>query len=433
MPVSKHRKLDRTDTISRRDLLKASGILSAGLAASSLLAGCSVATSGEGDSSSDAGDGQASADYKYGHITIPGKNGSLCNAPAYIAYDQGYFAEAGFDVELITSDGENNKIGLNNGTIPIVNGDFQFFPAIEQGVKTRVVDGLHYGCIKLGVLPDSPIQTAEDVRGKKIGVSEIGGTPYQAASMWLETNGIKTTGADAEVTFLPLDDANLEIEALKQGQIDVAALWDPVASIREKAGEIRVILDIGADAPFNDKYCCFLYGSATWIDEDQERAAALLAAYHKAQDWIAKNPADAAKVISEKQYSAITDLDLAAELLEKYRYPTYEYRASQTRSATDDVLYFAQELNELGYLSTDPQEFTDKAAQELDVRELDPAPAGIKGASYGTGSTGTGKSDEECCGGDGAGASSGSDASSEGSAHSDHETQSASFTQGGGR
>ena len=77
----------------------------------------------------------ASPKYKYGKINIPGKDGSLCAAPIYIAYEKGFFAEEGFDVNLISADTETRKIGLNNGTIPIVNGDFQFFPSIEEGVK----------------------------------------------------------------------------------------------------------------------------------------------------------------------------------------------------------------------------------------------------------------------------------------------------------
>lgn len=111
--------------------------------------------------------GTSSAEYKYGKIDIPGKDGSLCGAPIYIAYEKGFFKQEGFDVNLISADTETRKIGLNNGTIPIVNGDFQFFPSIENNVKVKVVDGLHYGCIKLIVPKDSPIQGVQDLRGKR--------------------------------------------------------------------------------------------------------------------------------------------------------------------------------------------------------------------------------------------------------------------------
>ena len=107
-----------------------------------MLASCSVSES-KSDSSKSADSSAASSagstDYKYGKIDIPGRDGALCGAPIYIAYENGYFAEEGFDVNLISADFETRKIGLNNGSIPIVNGDFQFFPSIENGIDVKVV------------------------------------------------------------------------------------------------------------------------------------------------------------------------------------------------------------------------------------------------------------------------------------------------------
>ena len=60
--------------------------------------GCSRQTTGSNDTKSE---------YKYGKIDIPGKDGSLCGAPIYIAYEKGFFAEEGFDVNLISADTEN--------------------------------------------------------------------------------------------------------------------------------------------------------------------------------------------------------------------------------------------------------------------------------------------------------------------------------------
>ncbi|AGC68958.1 putative nitrate/sulfonate/bicarbonate ABC transporter periplasmic binding protein [Thermoclostridium stercorarium subsp. stercorarium DSM 8532] len=305
--------------------------------------------------------------FKYGKIDIPGKSGSLCAAPIYIAYEKGFFAEEGFDVNLISADTETRKIGLNNGTIPIVNGDFQFFPSIENDVKVKVVDGLHYGCIKLLVKKDSPIQSVEDIRGKKISVDEIGGTPHQVAAVWLEKNGISAKPEDGEVTFLPFEDGNLAVEALNKGEVDVAALWDPFGSVLEKTGNYRVLLDISKDEPFADKYCCFLYASEKWINEEPEKLAALLRAYHKAQNWIAENPEETVDIIIDKKYSQIEDRELAIELIRSYKYPTYEERAQHPTRVRDNVLYFAEQLYGIGYLTTDPESFTDRAYYEIDV------------------------------------------------------------------
>lgn len=306
-------------------------------------------------------------EYKYGKIDIPGKDGSLCGAPIYIAYEKGFFAEEGFDVSLISADFETRKIGLNNGTIPIVNGDFQFFPSIEEGIKVKVADGLHNGCIKFVVRPDSEISTPEDLKGKKIGVDEIGGTPHQVASVWLEKAGISALPGDGEVTFLPFSDGNLELEALKNGDIDVAALWDPFGSVAEKEGRGKIIFDLSTDPTFAGKYCCFLYVSNKVLEENPEEAAALLRAYRKAQDWIAKNPEEAVDIIGSKGYSSIEDKDLALELIKSYEYPTEEDRAAKKQNVFEDVKYFATELHNIGYLKGEPDAFSKDIYAEIDI------------------------------------------------------------------
>ena len=76
-----------------------------------LLTACSVSESASSEDTVSASN--AKTDYKYGKIDIPGKDGALCGAPIYIAYENGYFADEGFDVNLISADFETRKIGLN--------------------------------------------------------------------------------------------------------------------------------------------------------------------------------------------------------------------------------------------------------------------------------------------------------------------------------
>lgn len=336
-----------------------------------LLASCSVSES-KADSSKSGESTAAStgkADYKYGKIDIPGRDGALCGAPIYIAYENGYFADEGFDVNLISADFETRKIGLNNGSIPIVNGDFQFFPSIENGIDVKVVDGLHEGCIKFAVRPDSDIKTVQDLKGKKIGVDEIGGTPHQVASLWLENAGISADASKGEVTFLPYSDGNLEFEALSKGEIDVAALWDPLGSIHEKAGDVKIIFDLGTDTYFKDHFCCFLYASTKVLNENPDEVAALLRAYRKAQEWIYENPEKAVDIIVNKKYASIEDKELAVDLVKSYGYPSADkHNDSWDGRVESDVKYFVDGLHKIGYLKTDPEEFSKKIYQKVDVK-----------------------------------------------------------------
>lgn len=345
------------------------------LAAVTLLSACgstatdSSAGSVEENSVSDentteesSGDEAAATEAKWS-ITIPGKSGSLCNSPTYVAYEKGFFAEEGIDVELITADFEAKKVGLNNGTISTINGDFQYFPSIEAGVDMTIVEGLHQGCIKLNVLPDSEIQGVEDLAGTTIAVDEIGGTPYQVTLLWLEQNGISSD----EVTILPFNDSALELEALYNGEVDVAALWDPLATTSVEDGSTRTILDISEDEPFAGHYCCFLYASNKVIEEDPELIAAELRAYHKAQNWIYENPEEAVELVTEKQYVSIEDHDVAVSLIQSYGYPSTEDYDSGTVDVKADVEYFAQALYDIGYLTTDPEEYVEKAYTPIDL------------------------------------------------------------------
>ena len=354
-----------------RHFRKATGAAALILALSIVLTACggsepaANAPGSSGSGSSSASSGAAQTKYQYGKIDIPGKDGSLCAAPIYIAYEKGFFAKQGFDVNLISADTETRKIGLNNGTIPVVNGDFQFFPSIEEGVKVKVVDGLHNGCIKIVVPKGSSIKTAKDLKGKKIGVDEIGGTPFQVASLWLENAGIVAKD-NKEVTFVPYNDGNLEIAAAEKGEIDAAAIWDPFGSLAVKNKDFVQIFDLSTDPLFKGKYCCFLYASEKYLNENPERAAALLKAYNEAQEWIHENPAEAVNIIVEKKYSDISDKELATQLLKNYEYPSKEEHETGKTHVKADVLYFVTQLQKIGYLKTkDPEGFANQIYYEV--------------------------------------------------------------------
>jgi NitT/TauT family transport system substrate-binding protein len=302
-------------------------------------------------------------------IELVGKSGSLCAAPTYIAYENGYFTEEGFDVTLITADGETRKVGLNNGTLAVTNTDFQFFPPIEQGMKFSVVDGLHYGCISILTKPDSGITEPSDLIGKTVGIDEMGSSPFQVASAWLAQNGIDIKN---DVDIVPFgSDGNLQLEALKNGQIDAAALWDPFGTVGVERDGFVKIFDLGTHPDYAGKFCCFLFASNDVLDKNPEKVAAILRAYHKAQDWIAKNPDEAAKIVIDKKYVSTGDYELASQLLQSYHYPTYEDRKSGLTTLETDINYFVTELSKIDFLqTTDPDAFAKQIYRQVETNDF---------------------------------------------------------------
>ena len=327
--------------------------------------GCGISTGSSSNAASTTTDNSNSktADYKYGTVEFP-KSSSLCSSPIAIALEKGFFKDEGINAKLVTADAETRKVGLDTGRFPVTNGDFQFFPSIEQGVKTSVVGVLHKGCIKIAVKKGSPIKTAEDLKGKTIGVDEIGGTPYMAANLWLGDAGLNVDQKNGDVKYLPFDDANLEFEALQNGQIDAAALWDPLPTIQEAKGTVDIIFDLGKNPKFAKRFCCFLYGSNKVIKEKPDEMSAILRALNKARDYIAQHPEEPADIIMAKKYSTINDKDLIVKLFKDYDYAVQPDEAKQIES---DVDYFSEGLKKIGFLETnDPSAFAKQAYQKID-------------------------------------------------------------------
>ena len=360
-------KRERKSSIKEKIMKKKFvSLLLSGVLFIAALTGCGN-TENAGSTGDTSGSETASEEYKFGKIDIPALDGSLCGAPIYIAYEKGFFAEEGIQANLTAADFETRKIGLNNGNVPFVNGDFQFFSSAEQGIDMKVIGGMHYGCIKLVVKKDSDLPAItsdpEALKGLKIGVDEVGGTTFQVASLWLEENGVSAKQEKGETTFLPYSDGNLELEALYNGDIDVAAVWDPLGDIAEASGKAKVLVDISKDEPFAGKYCCFYYASTKVLKENPDEIKALYNAVLKAQKWINENPDEALDLIVKGNYSEIEDKELAKNLIIDYEYETSETEGSH--DVKGDVLYFAKELKTIGYLESDPEEFTDNLYQGL--------------------------------------------------------------------
>jgi NitT/TauT family transport system substrate-binding protein len=295
-----------------------------------------------------------SSQYPKGEYEIA-YSGSTCGSPVSIAVLKGFFEEEGVKITLVSgSTFETSRAALAAGKMPVINGDFQFFPSVYNGVDVKLIGGLHEGCIKILVPKDSPITSLEDLRGKRIAVDEIGGTPMSVASVAAGSVGIDP---QTEITWLPFPSDQI-FQAVDKGEADAASSWDPFATIAELTGNYRTILDISDHPLFAGKACCFLFASGKLIKENPSAIAAVLRAYQKAVAWIGANPAEAAQLLVSEKKVATDDVSLVTRLLGSYAYDNHSGHTSNEKAKTDAV-YFADHLSKIGYLPADidPQEF----------------------------------------------------------------------------
>lgn len=322
------------------------------LLAGTMLAGCTRAPE---DTTADA---SASTTATYS-VQIPDLSGSLCAAPLWIAKQNGYFEEEGVAVEEVSADVDTQKTGLNNGTFPVGMGDFSTFQSMESGIQTTVVDAVNLGCIKVVArADDDSVSSAADLKGKTVAVNKVGGTPYQVLSLWLSREaGLSIgTGSD-EVNVAVYDDGNLELQALKDGTVDAAAVWDPYGPKAEKDGTAKVILDNSKSGDFSGRACCFLVASNQVLQDNEAEIAAIIRAVHKADQWIAENPEETVEIVAKNKYATIDDKDLAVQMIEAYGYGEL---ATGDHDVADDVRYYADLLGELGMIKTSPDDFVNK-------------------------------------------------------------------------
>lgn len=128
---------------------------------------------------------------------------------------------------------------LNAGAVdsgPI--GDAPAIFALAAGTRIRLIGANRsdpYGTAVL-VRPDSPLKSAADLKGKRIGTNR-GSIGHFVALKALASAGLKPE--DADFRFLPPADAKL---ALTNGSVDAWSTWEPYTAMAETSGHARVLV-----------------------------------------------------------------------------------------------------------------------------------------------------------------------------------------------
>ena len=162
----------------------------------------------------------------------------------YIPEPLGYFAEEGLAVSLTGSDGGGQSIQLlgNKQTDIVIGGQDAYFQLTAAGNKLpmKAVFGSNYRIIyQFGVKPDSPAKTAQDLKGKKIGVVSLAHAGLSYAKFALRNAGLDP---EKDVEYVVVGQGAAAGNFLQKGDVDVLALWDVQYVALERLGiPVRVI------------------------------------------------------------------------------------------------------------------------------------------------------------------------------------------------
>jgi NitT/TauT family transport system substrate-binding protein len=275
------------------------------------------------------------------HKVRVGYFGTICEAPLFAAYENGFFKEQGLDVEMVRGDANSLREGLALNKLDVTDGVLmQWIKPIEQGLNVKFTAGIHTGCIQILAGSKTGIKTVKELAGKRVGVPAIGGGPHNLASRALFTSGIDPkTG----VTWRVFPMAELEL-ALEKGEIDALASADPIAQMIVDKGKARSILNSAKTEPYNQEYCCLVVVNGKFVKENPEAAAAATRAILKAARWVSKNPQAAARLSVDKKYVP-GNPELNAKILSGYHY------VPSVKGGEEAILIAAREMKETGVLN----------------------------------------------------------------------------------
>jgi NitT/TauT family transport system substrate-binding protein len=227
--------------------------------------------------------------------------GITCEASIFCAVENGFFKDEGLDVELVKCEWSKYKDVLALGGFDITHHLIMYLlKPIEQGLDVKFTAGIHTGCLRIQAPIDGQVKTAQDLRGKRIGVPGMGTPPFIFTNRVLSANGID---GSREVTWVVYPAGELGL-ALEKGEVDAVANSEPIGTLLTASGKVRNVVDQATDSPYNDEYCCAVVVNGKFLANNPKAAAAATRALLRGAKWVETNPAAAARLSVEKKYLA---------------------------------------------------------------------------------------------------------------------------------
>ena len=241
-------------------------------------------------------------------IAVGGK-ASFYYLPLTISEQLGYFKTEGLDVEINDFPGGAKALqAVVGGSADVCSGAFehtinlqsrnQLFQAfVLQGRAPQIAFGVSFK-----TLPH--YKSIADLRGRKIGVSAPGSSTNMIANLVLSRGGLNA----GDVSFVGVGTSYGALDALRSGQIDALSSIDPVMTMLEQKGDVRIISDTrtlkGTAEVFGGPMpAACLYAPMDFIRKNPHTCQALAHAIVRGLKWLqTAGPGDIIKTVPESYF-----------------------------------------------------------------------------------------------------------------------------------
>lgn len=160
-------------------------------------------------------------------------------APLWLAEEQGYFSKYGMESQAVFLRSATVLVtGLSSGDIHVgTGGGSAALAATSAGHDVKIVGSFSIrNSYDFVARPN--IKRPEDLRGKKVGVTSIGGGSWMGAMLWLEQLGLDPQRD--QITMLAVGDQTVQSQAVEHGTVDATPL-DGVFSRRLRQKGLTVL------------------------------------------------------------------------------------------------------------------------------------------------------------------------------------------------
>lgn len=242
---------------------------------------------------------------------------SIFYAPMYVAIEEGYFEEAGIELELVTGFGADKTMTAvltDEADIGFMGSESTIY-TYAGGTEDYVVNFAQL-TQRAGnfLVSREPIEdfSWEMLKGKDVLGGRAGGMPEMVFEYILRKNGIDPA---TEVSIDQSIDFGSTAAAFSGGQGDFTVEFEPHATSLEQKGEGYVVASLGEDSGYVP-YTSFS-AKKSYLEQNQDTVQAFTDALQKGMDYVKNHtPEEIAKAISP-QFPE-TDMETLTTIVDRY-------------------------------------------------------------------------------------------------------------------
>ena len=240
-------------------------------------------------------------------ITVAVANkAAFYSLPLSISEQLGYFKAEGLEVAISDhGNGAQALQALTEKSADICSAGF------EHIIHLQATQQMYQSFVQLGRAPQIAFgvstrnlpgyKSVVDLKGKKVGVATLGSSSTLMASMVLAQGGLKAS----DVRFMEVGEVDGALAALRSGQVDAMSNTDPLMTMLEQKGEVKIISDARtlkgtADVFGGPMPASCLFAPLEFVRKNSNTCQALANAMVRGLKWLqTAGPGDIIKTVPE--------------------------------------------------------------------------------------------------------------------------------------